>query len=58
MNGVELILGLLLMLTGVLVITAAVFRALGHAWNFGLYELWALPTVGICFILLGHWLLQ
>ena len=57
MNGVEMVLAILLMVTGVALVVVAVFRALGHAWNLGLYELWALPAAGFCFILLGHWLL-
>ena len=57
MNGAELIFGILLMLAGVGLIITAVFRALGHAWNFGLYELWALPAAGVCLILLGRWLM-
>lgn len=57
MNGAEMIFGILLMVTGVALVIVAVFRSLGHAWNLGLYELWALPAAGICFILLGRWLM-
>lgn len=51
-----LVLGIVLMLTGVALVTVAVFRALGHAWTLGLYEMWVLPAAGIGLILLGRWL--
>lgn len=51
-----LVLGIVLMLTGVVLVTVAVFRALGHAWTLGLYEMWVLPAAGIALILLGRWL--
>lgn len=56
MDGAELVLGIGLMLAGVALVVVAVFRALGHAWNLGLYEMWALPAAGICLILLGRWM--
>ncbi len=56
MDGGALILGIVLMLTGVALVTVAVFRALGHTWTLGLYEMWVLPTAGLGLILLGRWL--
>lgn len=58
MNGVGLALGILLMMTGTALLVVAVFRALGHRWSLGLYEVWALPVAGIGLILLGRWLLS
>ncbi len=57
MDGAELLIGIVLMVTGVALIVVAVFRALGHAWALGLYELWALPTAGVCLVLLGRGML-
>lgn len=57
MNGAEMALGIVLMLMGVALITVAVFRALGHTWNLGIYEMWALPVAGIALILLGRWVI-
>jgi hypothetical protein len=51
-------LGLVLMFLGMACIVVAVFRALGRMWTLGLYELWVLPTAGLCLILLGRWLIQ
>lgn len=56
MENSALVLGIVLMLTGVALVTVAVFRALGHAWTFGLYDMWVLPTAGLGMILLGRWL--
>lgn len=57
MNGAEVVFGMVLMVAGVALITVAVFRVLGHAWNHGLYEMWVFPSAGIAFVLLGHWLM-
>ncbi len=57
MENSDLILGLALMLTGVGLLTVAVFRALGRTWTLGAYEIWALPVAGIGLILLGRWLI-
>ncbi|HEU4515463.1 MAG TPA: hypothetical protein VFR87_20315 [Nocardioidaceae bacterium] len=57
MENSALVLGVVLMLTGVALVTVAVFRALGHAWTLGLYEMWVLPTAGLGLILLGRWLI-
>lgn len=55
MTSVDVILGLSLMLTGTALIFVAIFRALGHRWSLGLYEMWALPAAGIGLVLLGRW---
>ena len=47
-----------LMLLGVALIVVAVFRALGHRWAPGTYEIWVLPVVGIGLMLLGWWLIR
>ena len=56
MENSGLVLGIASMILGVALVTVAVFRTLGHAWTFGLYELWAIPTAGLGLILLGRWL--
>lgn len=56
MENSALVLGIVLMVVGVVLVTVAVFRALGHAWTLGLYEMWVLPVAGIGLILLGRWL--
>lgn len=56
MENSALVLGIVLMVVGVALVTVAVFRALGHAWTLGLYEMWVLPAAGIGLILLGRWL--
>ncbi len=56
MDSSALVLGIVLMLTGVALVIIAVFRALGHTWTLGLYEMWVLPTAGLGLILLGRWL--
>ena len=53
----QLVLGLTLMVVGMLLIIAAVFRSLGHAWTFGVYDMWALPVTGILLILVGRWVI-
>ncbi len=55
MTNVDLILGIVLMVTGVALIIVSVFRILGHCWDLGLHEIWALPAAGACLILLGRW---
>jgi hypothetical protein len=55
--NIELALGLTLMVVGMLLIVAAVFRTLGHAWTFGAYDIWALPVTGILLILVGRWVM-
>jgi hypothetical protein len=54
---IDLVLGLLLMVVGMLLIITAVFRSLGHAWTFGAYDIWALPVTGIVLILVGRWVM-
>ena len=51
-------LGMLLLLLGIAFIVVAVFRALGHVWSLGVYELWVLPAAGVGLILLGRWMIQ
>ncbi len=51
-----LVLGVGFMVLGVALVTVAVFRALGHTWTLGFYEMWAIPAAGIGLILLGRWL--
>ena len=58
MDGTALALGIALMLLGIALIIVAVFRALGHRWTLGGYEVWVLPVAGIGLILLGRWLIQ
>ena len=53
-----LALGAVLMIVGVSLVIVAVFRALGHSWGLGWYELWLLPTSGVALLLLGRWLVQ
>lgn len=53
----QLVLGLTLMVVGMLLIIAAVFRSLGHAWTFGVYDIWALPVTGVILILVGRWVI-
>lgn len=55
--NIELALGLTLMVVGMLLIIAAVFRTLGHTWTFGAYDIWALPVTGILLILVGRWVM-
>lgn len=54
---INLVLGITLMVVGTLLIVAAVFRSLGHAWTFGVYDIWALPVSGILLILVGRWVM-
>ena len=58
MENSALVLGIVLMVVGVVLVTVAVFRALGHNWALGIHELWVLPTAGLGLILLGRWLIQ
>jgi hypothetical protein len=58
MQTVSLVLGSLLMLLGVALIVAAVFRSLDHRWGLGAHELWLLPAVGLGLALLGRWLVR
>lgn len=51
-------LGVFLLLLGIALIVVAVFRALGHAWSLGAYELWVLPAAGVGLVLLGRWMIQ
>lgn len=53
--GIDLVLGLTLMVVGMVLIVAAVFRTLGHAWTLGAYDLWALPVTGVMLIVVGRW---
>jgi len=55
--NIDLIVGLILMVVGMLLIIAAIFRSLGHAWTFGVYDMWALPVTGILLILVGRWVI-
>jgi len=55
--NIDLVLGLTLMVVGMLLILAAVFRSLGHTWTFGAYDMWALPVTGILLILVGRWVM-
>jgi hypothetical protein len=55
--NIDLVLGLLLMVVGMLLIITAVFRSLGHTWTFGAYDIWALPVTGILLILVGRWVM-
>lgn len=55
--NIELVLGLTLMVVGMLLIIAAVFRTLGHTWTFGAYDIWALHVTGILLILVGRWVM-
>lgn len=55
--NIDLVLALTLMLVGTLLITAAVFRALGHTWTLGVYDIWVLPVTGILLILVGRWVM-
>lgn len=58
MENSSLALGIVMMVVGIALVVAAVFRALAHTWNLGLYELWILPTAGLGLVLLGRWLIQ
>ena len=55
-SGTPLVVGLLLMLLGVALVVAGVFRALRRQWAFGPSELWGLLAAGFGLILLGRWL--
>ena len=55
--NIDLVLGIALMVVGMLLIIAAVFRSVGHTWTFGAYDLWALPVTGILLILVGRWVM-
>jgi len=55
--NIDLVLGITLMVVGMLLIVAAVFRSLGHTWTFGVYDIWALPVTGILLILVGRWVM-
>jgi len=57
MVNADLLLGIVLMVTGVALLTVAVFRALGHNWGLGVYEIWVIPTAGVGLILLGRWVI-
>lgn len=58
MEGIDLALGIVLMVLGIALIVVAIFRSLGHTWTLGVYEMWALPVAGVGLILLGRWLIQ
>ena len=55
--NIDEVAGLTLMVVGMLLIIAAVFRSLGHAWTLGAYDVWALPVSGVLLILVGRWVL-
>jgi hypothetical protein len=48
----------LLMLLGVALVVAGVFRALRHQWALGPSELWGFLAAGFGLILLGRWLVS
>lgn len=58
MNGVEMVLGIVLMVMGVSLIIAAVIRTVRRGGTARAYELFALPAVGAGLILLGRWILE
>lgn len=58
MNGAELVFGILLMVTGVGLVIAAIFRTARRGGHAGAYEVLALPVAGAALILLGRWILQ
>lgn len=43
---------------GILLVLVGVFRALGHRWTFGAYDLWLVPVAGILLVLAGRWLIS
>jgi hypothetical protein len=55
-SGTALVVGVLLMLLGVALVVAAVFRALRRVWALGPSELWWFLAAGFGLILLGRWL--
>ena len=58
MDNAQLVLGAVLMLLGVAIFIAAVFRALNHRWTFGVHELWLLPLAGAVLMFVGQWLVR
>ena len=57
-SGTPLVVGVLLMLLGVALVVAGVFRALRHQWALGPSELWGFLAAGFGLILLGRWLVS
>ena len=58
MDGVEMVLGIVLMVMGVSLIIAAAIRTVRRGGASGAYEMFALPAVGAALILLGRWMLE
>lgn len=58
MVNIQFLLGITLMVLGVVLVIAAVFRSLNHRWTLGIHELWLLPIAGVALMLAGRWLIQ
>lgn len=58
MNTAALLVGIALVGIGIIAVLAGVFRALGHTWTFGVYDVWLVPVAGILLVLVGTWLLR
>lgn len=55
--NINQILGITLMVMGVILIFAMVFRSLRHTWTWSLYEVWVFPIITVVMILVGRWLM-
>lgn len=58
MDGVKTAFGIVLMVMGVSLVIAAVFRTVRRSGSAGAYEMLALPIVGTALILLGRWMFE
>lgn len=58
METTGLVVGMFLMVAGIALVLVSGFRALAPTWPRGLFlTLWLPFATGVCFVLLGRWLI-